>query len=48
MTLPASPAAIARASDADYAACHPRMRAAIYITPHGLEYRSAVDHSNDR
>ena len=40
MTLSASRAAIARASDADHAARYPRMRAAIYITPHGLEYRS--------
>ena len=40
MTLSASPAAIARASDADYAARQPRMRASIWITPTGLTYRS--------
>ena len=40
MTLSASRAAIARASDADHAAHHPRMRASIWITPTGLTYRS--------
>lgn len=41
MILRPSRLAIARASDADHATQHPRMRAAIYITPHGLKYRSA-------
>ena len=42
MTLSASRAAIARASDADYAARYPRMRASIHITRNGLTYRSTT------
>lgn len=40
MNLYVSRLAIARASDADHAAQHPRMRASIHITRNGLTYRS--------
>lgn len=40
MTAYVTRSMIARASDADHAARFPRMRAHIYITPDGLEYRS--------
>lgn len=39
MTLTVTPSAIARASDADHAV-YSRMRAHIYISHTGLEYRS--------
>lgn len=40
MNAYASRTAITRASDADHAAQHPRMRAHLYITREGITYRS--------
>ena len=48
MILRPSLLAVTRACNADHHIYRPAWRAHMWITPHGLEYRSAVDHRNDR